>query len=76
MRVCVSSEVQLSLGDWEPLTPLSAFPKAAKVGERPACPEGLSLLFVVYLRPTGHAGADGDGAAHVPPERVHVPQDA
>lgn len=46
------------------------------MNQKPACPGGLLSLFMVRLCPTGHAGADRDGAASVPPERVHVPQDA
>ena len=73
----VSSEGgEWNLGDWESFTPLSALSKRAEVGQRPTRPGGLSSLLTVCLRPTGHAGADGDGAAPVPPERVHVPQDA
>lgn len=69
MCVSVSSErVQLNLSDWESFTLLSALYKRTKVGQKPVCPYGLLSLYVAYLCPTGHAGADGDGAAHVPPE--------
>lgn len=76
MCVCVSEWIQLNLSDWEPFTLLSAFCKRTKVGQKPIYSGDLPSLFMVYLCPAGHAGADGDGAAHVPPERVHVPQDA
>lgn len=48
----------------------------AKVSQRPTRPGALSSRFSMYPHPTGHADADGDGIAHVPPERIHVPQDA